>query len=172
MTYSAPDRAVSVPASDRPFGLLGSVPVVTLGVLIVAFAMLRMPWPPDQPPATRYGITVTYWERLQGMQVGIPDGAPQPLSGKGTAWTMRRVLDGLALLALVVGVLSEVLLFWLDSPFLMVNLVIIGGYGVLYSGSVGLNPGPVLASAGFGLICCSAGLTLLGQWASADRRTT
>jgi hypothetical protein len=85
---------------------------------------------------------------------------------------MRRVLDGLALLALVVGVLSVVLLFWLDSPFLMVNLMIIGGYGALYAGSVGLCPGPVAASAGFGLILCGAGLTLLGQWVSADRRTT
>ncbi len=171
MMYSGSDRAIPLPASRRRFALLSSVPVVTLGLLVVTFAMLRVPWPPDQPSATRYGITVTYFERLQGVQVGIPDGAPDALTGKGTTWTVRRMLDGLALVALVVGYLSVVLLFWLDTPFLLVNLVIIGVYGAVYGGSVGLHPGPVLASAGFGLILCSAGLTLTSQWASANRRT-
>ncbi len=52
----------------------------------------------------------------------------------------------------------------------LVNLVIVGGYGAIYSSSVGLQPGPLLVTAGFGLVFCSAGLTLVGYWASTQRQ--
>jgi hypothetical protein len=163
MTSSAPDR--------RRFSPLSSIPIVTIGLLVVTLAIVRVPWPPDQPPVTRYGITVSFVERLQGVQIGLPENAPDAVSGRGSAWTIRRMLDACALLSLVIGYMSVGLLFWLDTPYLLVNLVIIGGYGAIYGGSVGLQPGPLLATAGFGLVFCSAGLTLVGQWASTQKQT-
>lgn len=170
MTSSASHRQLPSSSMTRRVVSLSSIPVVTMGLLLVTWAMMRVPWPPDQPPITRYGITVTFFERLQGKQVGLPEDAPDDVTGKGSAWTMRRVLDICALLALVVGYLSVALLFWLDTPYLLVNLLIVGGYGAIYGGSVGLQAGPLLATAGFGLILCSAGLMLASQWASTQRQ--
>jgi hypothetical protein len=140
----------------RHASLLESIPAVTLGLLLVTFAVLRAPWPPDQVAPNN--LTVSYFERMQGKQIGVPTGQ----SERSPVWYGRRVLDALALCLLVIGYVSAALLTWRNERRALIVLVVVGALGTLYSGSVGLYPGPIIATGGFGLILCGAGLT----WAS------
>ena len=140
----------------RRSSLLDSIPVVTLGLLLVTFAILRAPWPPDQ--AAPNNLTVSYFERMLGKQIGVPAGQ----SGRSPEWYGRRVLDALALCLVVIGYGSAALLTWRNERRALIALVVIGALGTLYSGSSGLYPGPIVATGGFGLILCGAGL----NWAS------
>ena len=120
----------------RRASLLDSIPVVTLGLLLVTFAVLRAPWPPDQ--AAPNNLTVSYFERMVGKQIGVPAGQ----SDRGPEWYGRRVLDALALGLLVLGYVSAALLIWHDERRVLMMLVVIGALGTLYSGSAGLFPAP------------------------------
>jgi hypothetical protein len=140
----------------RRSSLLDSIPIVTLGLLLVTFAMLRAPWPPDQ--AAPNNQTVSYFQRMLGRQIGVPAGR----SGGDLVWYGRRVLDALALCLLLMGYGSAVLLVWHNERRALIALDIIGALGTLYSGSVGLYPGPIMATGGFALILFGAGL----NWAS------
>jgi hypothetical protein len=57
---------------ERWRSLLSSLPVITLGLLLVTMAMLKAPWPSD--PESLTGKTVSYSERLQGEQPGSGPG--------------------------------------------------------------------------------------------------
>lgn len=140
----------------RRSSLLDSIPVVTLGLFLVTLAVLRAPWPPDQSPPNN--LTVSYFERMVGKQTGVPAGQ----SGRSPEWYGRRVLDALALCLLVIGYVGAALLIWYNDRRALIGLVVIGALGTLYSGSTGLYPGPIIATGGYGLILCGAGLT----WAS------
>ena len=157
MTFSASWRAEWA----RVVAVSG-VPVVLVGLLLGLFAFVKMPWPPDQPPATRYGVTVSFFERLRGVQVGVPQDAPAALSGKDARWQARRVWDGLALIALVVGLWSLPALLWRGNPAALGALVTVGVLGMVYTLTVGLSTAAAIAAYGFGLVFFGAALSWLG----------
>lgn len=139
----------------RRVSVFGSIPIVTLGLLIVTFALLRAPWPPD--PQSVYGTSVSYFERLKGKQVSPPF-VDEDTSYKSKTWYARRALDALALGLLVAGYISVALAIMLDNRRVLVSQVGIGALGILYSGTVGLFAGPILTLGGFALILFGAGL--------------
>ena len=141
---------------------VSGVPVVLVGLLLGLFAFVKMPWPPDQPPATRYGVTVSFFERLRGVQVGVPQDAPAVLSGKDARWQARRVWDGLALVALVAGLWSLPALLWRGNPAALGALVTVGVLGMVYTLTVGLSTAAAIAAYGFGLVFFGAALSWLG----------
>jgi hypothetical protein len=142
----------------RRAAVTGSIPVVTVGLLVVTFALMRAPWPPD--PQSAYGTMISHMERLRGEQV------QPPLLGtyQDTAWYIRRGLDGLALALLVGGYASTGMAIWLNSRRALVALIMIGALGAFYSGTVGLFTGPILALGGFALVFFGAGFHWLGQY--------
>lgn len=148
--------------------LLGIIPIVTLGLLFATVAMLRAPWPPDQPAST-FGATVSYFERLQGKQVGPPQGADADQSSKTSLWYARRVLDGIALGLVVVGYASVALAIWSNDGRILMILTVIGVIGTVYGGSVGLYLGPILTTGGFALILFAAGLSWVSQGAGSTK---
>ncbi len=157
MTFSVPWRAdwARVVAA-------GGVPVMLAGLLLALFAIVRMPWPPDQPPSTRYGVTVSFFERLRGEQVGVPQDAPAALSGKDARWQARRFWDGLALVVLVAGLWALPALLGRGSPAALGALMAVGGLGVVYTLTVGLSAAAAVAAYGFGLVLFGAALSWLG----------
>ncbi len=157
MTFSASWRADWA----RVVAVSG-VPIVLVGLLIALFSIVKMPWPPDQPPTTRYGVTVSFFERLRGAQVGLPQDAPAALSGKDTRWQARRVWDGLALVGLVLGLWSLLALLWAGSPRALGALVAVGAFGIAYSLTVGLAAAAIVAAYGYGLVLFGAALSWLG----------
>jgi hypothetical protein len=140
----------------RRSSLRDSVPIVTLGLLLVTFAMLLAPWPSDQ--AASNNVSVSYFERIAGKQIGVLAGQ----SGKTLVWYGRRVLDVLVFCMLVMGYGSMALLAWRNEYRALIALIAIGALGTLYAGFMGLYPGPILAAVGFALILFGAGL----DWAS------
>jgi hypothetical protein len=157
MTFSASWRADWA----RVVAVSG-VPVVLVGLLMALFAFVKMSWPPDQPPATRYGVSVSFFERLRGVQVGVPQDAPAALSGKDARWQTRRVWDGLALVMLVAGLWGLPALLWRGAPSALGTLVAVGSLGLVYTLTVGLSTAAVVAAYGFGLVLFGAVLSWLG----------
>jgi hypothetical protein len=141
-----------------------SVPIVTLGLLLVTLAMLLGPWPPDQ--ATPTNGSISYFERIGGRQIGVPAGQ----SGKTPVWYGRRVLDVLVFCMLIMGYGSMALLAWQNEHRALIALIVIGVLGTLYAGFVGLYPGPILATGGFALILFGAGLNWVSHCAVEGRR--
>jgi hypothetical protein len=133
-----------------------SIPIITLGLLLVTIAMLLAPWPPDQAVSTNR--SVSYLERIAGRQIDVPTGQ----SGKTLVWYGRRVLDVLLVCILVMGYGSMALLAWRSEHRALIALIVIGALGTLYTGFLGLYPGPILAAGGFALVLFDAGL----NWAS------
>jgi hypothetical protein len=145
--------------SERRRSLLSSVPVITLGLLLVTIAMLKAPWPSD--PESLTSTTVSYGERLQGKQASsfiVVDKA-----AKSPEWYGRRILDGLALSLLVLGYLGVTLMIGLNEWRALIMLTLVGISGTLYGGSVGLYAGPILTTGGFALVLFGAGLNLISQ---------
>ncbi|MBI5961766.1 MAG: hypothetical protein HY866_23715 [Chloroflexi bacterium] len=144
----------------RRAAVTGSIPVITFGLLLVTFAMLRAPWPPD--PQSAYATLFSYSERLQGKQ------ALPPLLGtyQDTAWYIRRGFDVMALVLLVAGYISTGAAIWFNSSRALVALIIIGALGAFYGGTVGLFTGPILALGGFALVFFGAGLYWLSQFST------
>jgi hypothetical protein len=147
-------------SSTRRRSLLGSVPIITLGLLLVTIAMLKAPWPSD--PESLTNTTVSYRERLQGEQAGsfvvVEDQAE-----RSPEWYARRILDGLALGLLVIGYVGGVLMIWSNEWRVLIVLTLVGIGGTLYGGSVGLYAGPILTTGGFALVLFGAGLNLISQ---------
>lgn len=134
--------------------------MVTLGLLLVTFAMLRAPWPPD--PQSVYGTTESYFDRLRGKS------APPPYvdaesADKSTAWYARRVADGMALALLLAGYVSTGFALWWDNRRMLAALMVIGAFGTCYGSTVGLFTGPILTIGGFALVLFGAGLHWLSQ---------
>jgi hypothetical protein len=156
MTFSASARP-----SERWWSLLSSVPVITLGLLLVTLAMLKAPWPPD--PESVIGTTVSYAARLQGKHADLPL-ATNSAAYQTSAWYGRRLLDGLALGLVIVGYFSVTLMIMLDEWRALVLLMLIGVVGTLYGGSVGLYIGPIVTTGGFALVLFGAGLNLISHY--------
>jgi hypothetical protein len=132
-----------------------SVPVVIIGLLLATFAVFKAPWPPD-PTLPYSSITVKHQERLQGV-------VPEPLDAdKNLAWRGRRIMDRSVYDLLVIGFVGIVLAAWRHDRRLLLILMCVGGLGILYSASIGLYLGPILAVVGFSLVLFGAGL----NWAS------
>lgn len=147
---------------ERWRSLLGSLPAITLGLLLVTIAMLRAPWPPD--PESLTGETVSYSERLQGQQLD-PTLSAESASDRSAEWYGRRVLDGLALGLLVIGYLSVTLMIWSEEWRVLIVLTLVGIAGTIYGGLTGLYLGPILTTGGFALVLFGAGLNLISQYA-------
>jgi hypothetical protein len=147
--------------------LLGSVPIVTLGLLIVTFAILKGPWPPDQPTSF-YGLTVSHFERLQGKQIGLPPNATAAEAGRTPVWYARRIFDGVAIGLLVAGYVSVAAVIWFNEWRMLIVLMGIAVVGIVYGGLVGLYAGPILTTGGFALILFGAGLSWASQYATED----
>ncbi len=144
----------------RRGSVIGSLPIVTLGLLLVTFALMRAPWPPD--PQSVYGTTESYFDRLRGRDVPPPYVNGES-ADKSTAWYARRVADGLALALLVAGYVSTGFALWLDNRRMLTVLIVIGACGTCYGGMVGLFAGPILTIGGFALVLFGAGLHWLSQ---------
>jgi hypothetical protein len=145
--------------SERRWSLLSSVPIITLGLLLVTIAMLKAPWPSD--PESLTGTTVSYGERLQGKQASgfiVVDEA-----AKSPEWYGRRIFDGLALGLLLIGYVGVTLMIGLNEWRALIILTLVGIGGTLYGGSVGLYAGPILTTGGFALVLFGAGLSLISQ---------
>ncbi len=147
----------SARSPERWRSLVGSVPIVTLGLLLVTAAMLKGPWPTD--PASRTGVTVSYWERLTGEQ---PQAVPEPVE-KTAAWYGKRALDGLALALLLCAYVSIALMILREDWRALILLTLIGAAGTLYGGATGLVLGPILTTIGFALVLFGAGLNVISQ---------
>ncbi len=157
------------PLTIRRSALLGIIPIVTLGLLLVTAAMLRAPWPPDQPAST-FGVTVSYFDRIKGRQVGPPPGREADQSSKAVMWYARRVIDGMVLALLVAGYASVTLAIWSNDGRILAVLTVIGGIGTMYGGSLGLYLGPILTTGGFALILFAAGLSWVSQGSGGTKR--
>lgn len=147
-------------SSRRQRSLLGSVPVITLGLLLVTIAMLKAPWPAD--PESLTGATVSYRERLQGKQASSRLIAESETE-RSAAWYGRRILDGLALSLLVAGYIGSGLMILSNEWRVLIGLTLVGIGGTLYGGAVGLYAGPILTTGGFALVLFGAGLSLISQ---------
>jgi hypothetical protein len=144
----------------RRSSVIGSLPIVTLGLLLVTFAILRAPWPPD--PQSVYGTTESYFDRLRGKEVPPPY-VDVAAAEKNTAWYARRVADGLVLVLLLAGYASTGFALWSDNRRMLAVLIVIGACGTGYGGMVGLFTGPILTIGGFALVFFGAGLHWLSQ---------
>jgi len=155
MTFSTSFR---VPA------VWSTVPVITLGLLLVTFAVLKAPWPPD-PSLSVGGQTVSHLGRTLGKQ---PNTSTQftNLRGRTEAWYVRRVFDGLMYALLASGYAATALLIWYEHPHILAVLGGIGFIGVCYGAWLGLYLEPILTVGGFSLILFGAGL----GWASHKNR--
>jgi hypothetical protein len=145
---------------ERWRSVLSSLPVITLGLMLVTMAMLKAPWPPD--PVSLTGKTVSFSERLQGQPPG-PTLSAESAADRSAVWYGRRVLDGLALGLLVIGYLSVTLMIWSDEWRVLIVLTLVGIAGTIYGGLIGLYLGPILTTGGFALVLFGAGLNLISQ---------
>lgn len=145
--------------------LASSLPIVTIGLLIVTVAMLFGPWPSD--PFISGAKTISHLDRLRGTIVGPSSVTVDEDAFKTTAWYARRVFDGVSLGLLVGGYAGVALAIWHNVTGALLALTLIGVMGILYAAVVGLYPGPILTLGGFSLVLIGAGL----GWASliADR---
>ena len=141
-------------------GRFDSVPAIVLGLLVITFAMIRLPWPPDQP-GHMPGTTISYLDRARGKIVGVQSADTDI---KTVLWHVRRVGDALAGFLLIVSyaVLFVALTQPNDRRRAMMILMLVGVLGIVYGALVGLYPGPMTASAGFSLVLCGAGVNLAG----------
>jgi hypothetical protein len=158
---------VSPPVHQRRAIVRGSLPVVALGLVLTTLALLALPWPSD--PAV-YGETVSHFERLRGEGVRpllVSVGA----SYKTTAWYARRVFDGIALGLVVLGYGGIAAIVGLNAWRVLAVFVPVGVVGVIYSASVGLQPGPMLMAGGFSLVLFGAGLGWASQHTLAHSET-
>jgi len=138
--------------------ILSSVPVVSVGLLIATFAILRASWPPDpaQPISSQ---TVSYLDRLRGEQPSLV----VETQHRTVDWYGRRVFDGATLAMLLLGYASIARAMWRGQRWTLVVLTAIGALGALYSAATGLYAGPILATAGFALVLFGAGLGWISQ---------
>jgi len=144
----------------RRGSVIGSLPIVTLGLLLVTVAILRAPWPTD--PQSVYGTTESYFDRLRGKEAPPPyvDGAS---ADKSAAWYARRAADGMALVLLLAGYVSTGFALWSENRRMLAVLIVIGACGTCYGSMVGLFAGPILTIGGFALVLFGAGLHWLSQ---------
>ncbi len=151
-------------ATMRWVSRIETIPAIVLGLLVITFAMVRLPWPPDQPGQLP-GVTISYLDRARGKIVGVQSADTDIKTG---LWHVRRVGDALAGFLLIVSyvVLFVVLTQMNDRRRAMVILMLAGVLGIVYGALVGLYPGPMTASAGFSLVLCGAGVNLAGLNAS------
>lgn len=157
-------RASLVPGNGQSAVMLGSVPIVVLGLLMATLTVVSSPWPPD--PAA-YGQTVSFSERLRGKEVGFYGNDD---AYKTSAWYARRVFDGMALGLLVLAYACTAAVVLLRVRWAIVMLVSGSLIGLLYSGSVGLDFGPMLMAGGFSLVLFGAGLSLAQTGTGFERR--
>ncbi|HEX3049289.1 MAG TPA: hypothetical protein VHP83_01440 [Aggregatilineaceae bacterium] len=152
--------------------ILGSVPIITLGLLIVTYAILRAPWPSD--PMSPGWKPVSHLERVKGEQ--HPPDAVVIMNGpdKDLMWYARRGMDGIVVLMLALGYVCVVLALWQSGQRPLMVLTVIGGLGVFYSAFIGLYLGPILTMGGFSLVLFGAGLgwASLQQWSAQTGTTT
>ncbi|MBN2305885.1 MAG: hypothetical protein JXQ72_15485 [Anaerolineae bacterium] len=154
-------EALSSPEHSRISILVGSLPVVTLGLLLVTLAVVFAPWPSDPPV---YGQAVSHFERLRGKDI-IPAILTDRETDHTAGWYGRRLLDGLVLALLVMGYANLFVIIRWRVWRALIALTLIGALGVAYSVSVGLYLGPMVMAGGFSLVLFGAGLS----WASYTR---
>ena len=140
-----------------------SLPIVSLGLLLVTFAIWRAPWPSDPE---LYGHHISHFERIKGKTIYVP---PEKADYKTTMWHMRRVFDGAILVGLLICYLSVALALWLNEPRALWVLMGISVAGILYGADVGLHPGPILTVGGFSLILFGASLSWASQRAVTEK---
>jgi hypothetical protein len=144
--------------------LWGSVPIITLGLLLVAFALFKAPWPPD-PSADSGWRTVSHLDRLRGKQAESLEITLSEKPKRSPSWYGRRVLDGAVYGLVVLGCVGIGLSLWRGTRRTSAFLTLIGGAGILYCTLVGLYSGPIIAGAGFALVLFGAGLSWASQCA-------
>jgi len=136
---------------DAPFQRrkqsLDAWPVVLCGLLISTVALLRAPWPAD--PALLSIATVSHYQRLTGHQA---------VGGQGAGWVLRRVADALALCAVGGGYVGVGLALLSGTRWATAAMLAASVFGVAYSATLGLFPGPILACTGFLLVAIGLGL--------------
>jgi hypothetical protein len=140
--------------------ILVSMPIIVLGLIIVTFAVLKAPWPPDP---RQYGRTVSHFERLRGDQA---ESAASENDSEDADWYWRRVIDGAVLLALVLGYAGTCALIGLNQPRVLPGLMANGLVGVICGAWGGLELGPMLTAGGFSLTLFGAGLGWASRYAA------
>lgn len=134
----------------------GSLPLISLGTLLVIVSLWKAPWPADLlKPIPNY--TVSHHERFLGRDA--PDGVDVGEHPEG--YLLFRIFDGVVYLALVQVILATLGLLLLGSRFLLVLVMLAGLYGAIYSVTLGLVIGPQMAFIGFSCIFFAAFISWL-----------
>ena len=140
--------------------ITGSLPIAIFGLVVVTVAMLAGPWPPD--PGNPLVRSVSYLDRMRGQGEGSAGVMLNTEDSRNPAWYARRALDGVAVGLALAGYASVMVAVQRNAFRALGVLTLIGGAGVIYSATVGLYAGPILALGGFSLVLIGAGL----GWAS------
>lgn len=133
---------------NKQYGaLLANLPVISIGLLLMFFALLMSPFPPDYVGAP-FGETVSHMDRLQGNDVPAEvENVERP-----PRYTLRRLIDGMMYIAIIQGILAIVGIGILAERNLYLLLIVTGFFGVVYSAFLGLVFGPILLGTGSAIV--------------------
>ena len=135
--------------------LVNNWPVIASGVLIVAFSLALMPWPPAES-VIRSGRT-SYYDRLtRRAEIAPSEG------NAGSFDRIRQVFDAFTVIFLGVGGALLIRFRRLAVMSQSAYIAILGILGVASSVLAGLEPGPILSTTGFAFMVSGAGIA----WAS------
>jgi len=140
----------------------GLLPLVFLGLAMIACATLFLTWPSDVPGEPRPRL-VPHWARLVGLP--LADTPPvEALAGTPALtfdWAWRRIWDGLHYLLLLGGLGLATWAAFTERPWPWIGLAAVGALGVIYTAGVALYVGPMCAAPGYLLVLLPALLTTL-----------
>ena len=124
-----------------------SLPLLIIGFFLVAFALFNAKWPPDylnSDPSQR----VSHWHRMMGKDRPTLNGAEIEVE-RPPAYLARRMVDAVAYISIIIGVLLLLGLAWWGERVFYLPLMVIGLYGLFYSIGLGIVIGPIVAIAGY-----------------------
>ncbi len=124
-----------------------SLPLLILGFFLVAFALFNAAWPPDYLNADP-SQHVSHWNRMMGKDRPIFNGAEVEVE-RPPAYAARRIVDAVAYISVIIGVLLLLGLAWWGERVFYLPLMVIGLYGLFYAIGLGIVIGPILAAAGY-----------------------
>ncbi|MBI5930529.1 MAG: hypothetical protein HY862_14570 [Chloroflexi bacterium] len=124
-----------------------SLPLLILGFFLVAFALFNAAWPPDYLNADS-GQHVSHLDRMLGKDQPIFNGTKVEVE-RPPAYLARRIVDAVAYISVIIGVLLLLGLAWWGERVFYLPLMVIGLYGLCYSVGLGIVIGPTVAAAGY-----------------------
>ncbi|PJF45207.1 MAG: hypothetical protein CUN55_00120 [Phototrophicales bacterium] len=135
------------PRSTAPQqAVLAGLPIGLMGVLLVVLALLYMAWPPNFKNAPS-SYTVSHWDRMAGTDTPEGQNVERP-----SGYIIHQGLDALAYYMVFQSLVAIGGLAWTGDRSMYLLLMVSGSYGIIYTASLGLVIGPIVAAVGYGMV--------------------